>query len=102
MARKGQRGRRSGAGRKRENPRDKRQREARSIGRVYADDAGQRGKRQVKSNAKQGARHNPRPQTSATIGRADYGDLVPHKHGGVIDRKREVWPKAAMADEMQR
>lgn len=25
-----------------------------------------------------------KPQTSAVMGRADYGDLLPHKHGGVI------------------
>ena len=102
MARKGQRGRRSGAGRTRKNPRATRRDEARSIALVMRKDAGQRGKRQIKSSAAQGARHNPAPKTSATIGRADYGDLMPHKHGGVIDRKRAVWPKAAMADEMQR
>ena len=102
MARPGQRGSRSGTGRRRKNPRATRQREARSIAFVMREDAGQRGKRQIKSSAKQGARHNPRPQTSATIGRADYGDLVPHKHGGIVDAKRAVWPKAAMADEMQR
>ena len=89
-----------GGARKRRNPRKVRQENARNVRRVMREDAGQRGSRQIKNGAKQGAKHAPEPKTTATIGRADYGDLVPHKHGGVIDRKRSVWPKDAMQDEM--
>lgn len=89
-----------GGARKRRNPRKVRQETARDWRLVEREDAGQRGSRQIKNSARAGASHKPAPATTATIGRADYGDLVPHKHGGVIDRKQDVWPKDAMQNEM--